>query len=159
MSEARNWEPATVRPESPDQSEVIALIAALVAYLGSLYAAEHRHLLDIRQLCEPNVTFLVARRAGQAIGCGAMRADPRGWGEIKRMFVVDAARGRGIGGAILAGIEAEARRVGITLLKLETGIHNHEALALYRRLGYRDCRAFGDYPENGVSLFLEKQPG
>jgi GNAT superfamily N-acetyltransferase len=62
-------------------------------------------------------------------------------------------------GAILTGIEAEARRAGITLLKLETGIHNHEALALYRRLGYRDCRAFGDYLENGVSLFLEKRLG
>ena len=66
--------------ESPDQPEVIALIAQLDAYQDTLYPPESRHSLDLRTLVQPHVIFAVARSAdGRAVGCGAVqgaRAQP-----------------------------------------------------------------------------------
>ena len=94
----------TIRPEPPDQPDVIPLIEALDAQMTALYPPESNHLLDIAALSDPAVTFLVVRDGGEAIGCGALLRDPRGWGEVKRMYVrPDAARARdrqaGAGGA------------------------------------------------------------
>lgn len=143
--------------EWADQPEIVRLIEALDAHAASLYPPESNHLLDIATLCGPDVTFLVARLAGRAVGCGALLSDPRGWGEIKRMFVTPHARGRRLGAAILARLEETAAAAGMTLLRLETGIHNSEALALYRRAGYGDCPPFGDYRPDPLSVFMEKR--
>jgi len=69
------------------------LLAALDAYLESLYPPESNHILDVDTLCAPNVRFFVARRRGKAVGCGALRIDSAGYGEVKRMFVHPEARG------------------------------------------------------------------
>ena len=94
--------------ESPDQPEVIALIAELDAYQESLYPPESRHPLDIAALTQPNVVFAVARdAAGCAVGCGALVLSP-GFGELKRMYVHPQYRGQGIAANLLARLEAEA---------------------------------------------------
>ena len=63
--------------ESPDQPEVIALIAELDAYQDTLYPPESRYALDLTSLKKPNVLFAVARDdAGRAIGCGAIVLNP-----------------------------------------------------------------------------------
>ncbi len=80
---------------------MIRLLAALDAYLESLYPPESNHILDIDTLCAPNIRFFVARRRGEAVGCGALRIDSAGYGEVKRMFVRPEARGRKLGRAIL----------------------------------------------------------
>ncbi|HEX2215779.1 MAG TPA: GNAT family N-acetyltransferase, partial [Xanthobacteraceae bacterium] len=113
--------------------------------------------VDVESLCAPEFTFLVARRDGRAIGCGAVLRDSRGWGEIKRMFVDPASRGQGIGAHILASLEAVAREGELRLMRLETGIHNIEALAAYRWAGYRECGPFGDYAPDPLSVFMEKR--
>ena len=102
------------------------------------------------------MAFLVARSTGRAVGCGAMLRDPRGWGEIKRMFVTAEARGEKIGARILAELEHIAAAEGLRLLRLETGIHSAAALATYRRAGYRECPPFGDYRPDPWSVFMEK---
>jgi putative acetyltransferase len=81
----------------------------------------------------------------------------RAYGEIKRMMVDPRARGHGIGAALLAALEARLRGDGLELALLETGSTQHAAVALYRRAGYRPRGAFAGYPDNGRSLFLEKQ--
>jgi putative acetyltransferase len=146
-----------IAAERPDQPAVVRLIEALDAHAAGLYPPESNHLLDIATLCGPEVTFLVARLAGEAVGCGALVRDPRGWAEVKRMYVAPQARGRRLGAAILALLEEAAAAQGIAVLRLETGIHNGEALALYRRAGYRDCAAFGDYRPDPLSVFMEKR--
>jgi putative acetyltransferase len=146
-----------IRPERPDQPEVIALIEALDAYANALYPPESNHLLDIASLSAPAVTFLVVRDGIEAVGCGAVLRDPRGWGEVKRMYVRPDQRGRGTGRRMLAEIESVARANSLPLLRLETGIRNTEALALYRRSGFVECGPFGDYAPDPLSVFMEKR--
>jgi putative acetyltransferase len=152
-----NADAITIRPEPPDQPEVICLIEALDAFAIANYPPESNHLLDIAALSDPAVTFLVVRDSGVAISCGAILRDARGWGEVKRMYVQPEQRGRGIGRRVLAELETIARAAGLPLLRLETGIHNTEALALYRRAGFVECQAFGDYAPDPLSVFMEKR--
>jgi putative acetyltransferase len=146
-----------IRREQPDQPDVIRLIEALDAYANALYPPESNHLLDISALSDPAVTFLVVRDGSEAVGCGAVLRDPRGWGEVKRMYVRPRERGRGIGRRVLAEIEALARGASLPVLRLETGIHNTEALALYRGAGFVECAPFGDYVSDPLSVFMEKR--
>jgi len=147
----------SIRQEPPDQPDVVPMIEALDALMTSLYPAESNHFLDIAALSEPSVTFLVVRAGDEAVGCGAILSDPRGWGEVKRMYVRPDQRGRGIGKRVLAELEAVARDASQRLLRLETGIHNAEAIALYRRAGFTERSAFGDYAPDPLSVFMEKR--
>jgi len=58
---------------------------------------------------------------------------------------------------VVAELEAIARRARLPLLRLETGIHNADALALYRGAGFVECEAFGDYQPDPLSVFMEKR--
>jgi putative acetyltransferase len=147
----------TIRQEPPDQPDVLRMIEALDAQMTALYPPESNHLLDAAALTDPAVTFLVVRDLREAIGCGALRRDPRGWGEVKRMYVRPDQRGRGIGKWVVAELEALARDAGLPLLRLETGIHNADAIALYRATGFVECAAFGDYKPDPLSVFMEKR--
>ncbi|HKS64386.1 MAG TPA: GNAT family N-acetyltransferase [Xanthobacteraceae bacterium] len=133
------------------------LIEALDAHAIALYPPESNHLLDVAALCAPAATFLVVRAGGEVVGCGALLRDPRGWGEIKRMYVRPDQRGYGIGARVLAELETIAGKSCLPLLRLETGIHNTEALALYRRAGFVEREAFGDYAPDPLSVFMEKR--
>ncbi|MGH7368189.1 MAG: GNAT family N-acetyltransferase [Candidatus Rokuibacteriota bacterium] len=146
----------TLAVESPRQADVEALLAALDSYQGALYPAESNHFLDVAALAAPNVRFFVARRGGQALGCGALRIDAAGYGELKRLFVRPEARGLRLGRRLLDRIEEEARRERLGCLRLETGIHQAEALGLYRAAGYAERGAFGEYKPDPLSVFMEK---
>ena len=152
-----NGDTLTIRRERPDQPDALTMIEALDAQMTALYPAESNHLLDAAALSDPAVTFLVARAGDEAVGCGAIVNDPRGWGELKRMYVRPDRRGRGVGKRVLAELETVARDSGLRLLRLETGIHNGEALALYRRAGFAERDAFGDYAPDPLSVFMEKR--
>lgn len=146
---------SAVRIESPRQPDVGRLLAELDAYLEALYPPQSNHILSLEELCRPNVRFLVARRAAEALACGALVVED-GYGEVKRMFVKPAARGRGLGRQILAGIEARAALEGVGVLRLETGVRQAEALGLYRACGYAERAPFGAYVEDPLSVFMEK---
>jgi len=147
---------AVIQIESARAAGVPELISALDGYLSSLYPPSSNHFLDLDQLAQPDIRFFVARREGAPLACGALRiaAD---YGEVKRMYVAPAARGAGLGRAILARIESEARREGLQVLRLETGNRQAEALALYRSAGYVDCGPFGEYRPDPLSRFMEKR--
>jgi putative acetyltransferase len=146
-----------IRAESPDQPDVLRMIEALDAQMTALYPPESNHLLDVAALLDPAVTFLVVRDGDEAVGCGALLRDPRGWGEVKRMYVRPDRRGRGVGKRVVAELEAIARQARLRLLRLETGIHNADAIALYRATGFVECAAFGDYKPDPLSVFMEKR--
>ena len=141
----------------PRQPEVRALISALDGLMASLYPAASNHLLDVDTLALDDVTFLVARDGERIVGCGAMRRHDARLGEVKRMFVDPQARGLGLGARILEAIEAEALRQGLRRLALETGIHQPEAIGLYRKAGFQECPPFADYQPDPLSLFMIKE--
>jgi putative acetyltransferase len=72
------------------------------------------------------------------------------------MFVSPVARGLKVGRRLLERIEEEARREGLSCMRLETGIHQPEALGLYRSAGYVEREAFGEYSPDSLSVFMEK---
>jgi putative acetyltransferase len=143
--------------ESPDQPEVIALIAELDAYQDTLYPPESRHYLDLASLKQANVFFAVARDGtGRAIGCGAVVLQPE-FGEIKRMYVSPRGRGQGVARKLLVLLESRAIASDCKLLTLETGPYQHEALALYASAGYERRGPFGDYANDPLSVFMQKR--
>lgn len=145
--------------ESVDQPDVIALIDALDAYQGALYPAESNYHLSVEALKASNVLFAVVRDdAGVVIGCGAVVLFDD-YGELKRMFVPQAQRGRGVAKAIITYLEAHAVQRNCQLLRLETGIHQPEALSLYASAGYERRGPYGDYPDDPLSVFMEKAIG
>jgi len=99
---------------------------------------------------------VLARCASRPVGCGAFRPLDPGTVEIKRLFVVPESRGRGVARAILAALEAEARRRGYTRGVLETGVRQPEAIALYRACGYAEMEAFGPYVGSTQSVCFRK---
>jgi GNAT superfamily N-acetyltransferase len=106
-----------------------------------------------------SVVLLARDDDGTPLGCGALRALGDAVAEVKRMYVVPAARGRGVSKAVLAGLESAARERGWTTLRLETGPRQPEAVGLYSRAGYRPIGAFGAYvgaPDAADSLFFER---
>lgn len=156
MSGEQRLSSRRVALERADQPDVVALIEQLDAYQSALYPAESNHLVDVSALVQANVLFAVARSAnGQAQGCGAVLLLPA-YGEVKRMFVLPTARGQGVAQQVLTFLEAQAAQRGCRLLRLETGIHQHEALRFYERAGYRFCERFGDYPVDPLSVYMEK---
>lgn len=147
----------TIGIESPDQPEVIALIAELDEYQDSLYPPESRHALDLASLKQANVVFAVARDvAGQAVGCAALVLGPE-FGEIKRLYVNPRGRGQGVARKLLALIESRAIGLDCKMLKLETGPYQPAALALYASAGYERRGPFADYTNDPLSVFMQKK--
>ena len=98
------------------------------------------------ELREPHGVFLVARLDGRPVGCGAIKTVAPGVGSVKRMWVAEEVRGIGLGRRLLMALEDEGRRLGFTVLRLETNRNLGEAQALYRRNGYREVEPFNDEP-------------
>ena len=144
-----------IRIESPDQPEIRALLNASDAYHAALYPAESNHLVDMASLQRPDTVFYVARIDGAVRGIGALLRQ-HGYAEVKRMFVDPKARGLKLGSRLLAALEADARAVGLASLRLETGVKQPEAIALYRAAGFREIGPFGTYQTDANSLFMEK---
>jgi putative acetyltransferase len=146
-----------VQFEAPNQPDVVSLIAELDAYQDTLYPAEARYALDLTALEQTNVLFAVVRDGdGVALGCGAAVLSGS-YGELKRMYVRPAYRAKGIAAQILSHLEAEAMKRGCTSLQLETGPYQPAALAFYRKNGFENCGAFGDYAEHPLSVFMKKE--
>ena len=150
-----------IAPTATD--EVRALVGELEAVLAAEYPPEQRHGLSLDAIFQPHVRFFVARLKGVAVGCGGVALFPD-YAEVKRMYVREMARGQGVADAILARIEHEVRKAGLSVLRLETGDRQLAAMRLYARAGFRACPAFGAYaamaPQSiATSVFLQKRVG
>jgi len=142
--------------ETPNQPEIIALIADLDAYQLTLYPPESVYALDLKSLMQPEVKFAVARdAAGALVGCAAVVLS-NGYGEIKRMYVKPEARGLGAAKGLMAALEQATRIAGCDLMVLETGPAQPEAIALYARHGFSVCGPYGDYRDDPLSVFMHK---
>lgn len=150
----------TIAQESPNQPDIIALLDASDQYHAALYPSESNHLVGIDSLMTPESRFLVARsRDGQALGCGALLlSEDTGivTAELKRMWVDPATRGSGLGGRLLDALQSAAIQEGASVLRLETGINQPEAIGLYRASGFLERGPFGSYVADPLSIFMEK---
>jgi putative acetyltransferase len=151
--------PVAISPERPNSPDAAGLILELEAHLASLYPATSRHGFSVERLVAENVDFFVLRTDGMPAGCGGILFVDGEYGEIKRMYVRPELRGLGLGRRILEHLTRHAMSRGITLLRLETGIHQQEAIALYERQGFHRIPPFGPYTDDPLTLCYEKQVG
>jgi GNAT superfamily N-acetyltransferase len=146
----------TVAAEDPENRDAAALLKSLEAELGERYGDEGKTDFAAEQVRVSGSVFLVARLDGLAVGCGALRPMEAGVGEVKRMFVDPAMRGRGVASRVLVELEKCARAMGYRVLRLETGVRQPEAIRLYEREGYRRIENYGKYVGNPLSVCFEK---
>jgi putative acetyltransferase len=139
-----------------DDPRVVALLRLHVDRARAETAPGSAHALDLGGLRGPEVRFWSAWDGDELVGVGALRRLDAGHGEIKSMHTAEAARGRGVGSALLHHIMAEARTAGMGRLSLETGSWPYflPARALYARHGFEECGPFGDYQDDPNSVFM-----
>jgi putative acetyltransferase len=151
-----------ITPERPDAPDAIGLIGELDAHLAPRYPPSSRHAFSVDRLLAEGVDFFVLRSAGEPAACGGVLfveadgAEPA-YGEVKRMYVAPAFRGRGFGKAILERLADETRARGVDRLRLETGIHQVEAIGLYEATGFERIGRFGPYADDPLSVYLERR--
>jgi GNAT superfamily N-acetyltransferase len=147
-----------IRPEGLEAPVVRTLVLALNAELAQRYPEEgaNHFRLDPEEVGPGRGVFLVAYHGAEPVGCGAVRINEPGVGEIKRMFVIPEFRGRGVAGAMLEALQHHARELGAHKLVLETGSRQPEAIALYRRAGFLEIPRFGEYVDSPLSLCMGK---
>lgn len=145
----------TISPEDPYSETAATLIADLCAELSRRY---HRppSPFTMDEAADPRAGFLVARRGGEPVGCGALRRMDEQTVEVKRMYVAPDARRLGIAWRILCELERLATAHGYTRIILETGSRQPEALALYESSGYQRTANYGRYVDNPEAVCFEK---
>jgi len=145
--------------ERPDTPDAVMLIEELEEHLAPFYPATSRHGYSVEKLIKQGVAFFVTRHNGVPAGCGGVQFFGTEYGELKRMFVRPKFRGLGLAKLMLEHLEAYSLEHSIRLLRLETGIHQKEAIGLYERMGYQRCPHFGEYTNDPLSVFFEKKIG
>jgi putative acetyltransferase len=143
--------------DDPGAADVRALLGRHLAFAHDNTPAQDVHALDIAGLLDPAITFFSYRDgAGEVLGAGAIRQLSHDHAEIKSMHTEAAARGRGIGRAMLDHLLAVARERGCRRVSLETGAMAAFAPArsLYASAGFTPCEPFGDYQAGPSNLFF-----
>jgi len=144
-----------IRQDDPTAPYVAALLSYHLKELKSVMG-EHAQALDASGLSAATVTFWTAWGNDALLGFGALKELDNTHGEIKSMRADPAARGIGVGRAILHHIIDEARKRRYARLSLETGTaHLHApAISLYRSAGFVSCEPFSDYQASPYNQFM-----
>ncbi|CAI0752527.1 GNAT family N-acetyltransferase [Serratia quinivorans] len=138
--------------------ELGCLIDELDAFQSELYPAESNHCLNLSTVSDEQLRCVIARdENGTPAGCGALLFQAVGLAEIKRVYIRPEFRGQKLGEQIVSVIESIASVNSCHILRLETGIHQQPAIALYRRCGYEICDAFPPYVADPLSVFMCKE--
>ena len=138
-------------------AEVMALTTASIAEIDARYGGEPGSGGPPRpeEFAAPAGTFLLARVDGRPAGCGGLCRQNAETAEVRRMYVVPEARGRGIGRVLLTGLVEAAGELGYRRVRLETGDKQHEAMGLYTDAGFRPIPCWGPYADDPKSVCLE----
>lgn len=148
---------ATITRERPDTPDARALVAELDEHLALLYPIENRYGYSIDKLLAQEVNFFVVRSDGVAAGCGGIQFFEDEFGELKRMYVRPQFRGLGLAKGLLNHLQEFARERGVGKLRLETGVYQMEAIALYEKFGFYQIPPFGEYTPDSLSRCYEKR--
>jgi GNAT superfamily N-acetyltransferase len=139
------------RPADPARPPASDLIEAMVVEVGRMYGGridrEGLPKAGPAELSPPGGGCVVGWLGGEAVAVGGVKALPEpGHCEIKRMYVVDEARGRGVARALLGALEDLARSLGHEVARLDTGAHQPHAQRLYESAGYATIGNFNANP-------------
>ncbi len=148
------------RPARVDAGEGAALAAAMADEIALVYDGQDLNAPDMPkagpgELGPPGGAFVVGWQDGEAICCGGVKRLPDGACEIKRMYVVEAARGQGVARRLLHALEDVARDLGYTVARLDTGPRQPHAQRLYESEGYVTIENFNANP---VASFFGEKP-
>lgn len=143
----------------PENKDLQALILDLDEDLKRRYPHETIYVVDFSDPKVKEMTFVVAYQEGKPVGCGGLRPlDPQSSVmELKRFYVDPGCRKQGIANKMLKDLEARALAAGCREIKLETGIKQPEAIALYVKHGYQPIDLFGPYIGDPDSLCFGKK--
>jgi putative acetyltransferase len=147
---------AEISIDDPRAEDVRELLERHLEFANAHSPPEDVHALDVDALLDPAVTFFSSRLDGELLAVGALKQLDLRHAELKSMHTASAARGRGIGRAVLGHLIGVARDRGVARLSLETGSMAAFAPArsLYARAGFRPCEPFGDYGPSPKSTFM-----
>ena len=145
-----------ISTDDPRAEDVRALLERHLAYAHANSAPEDIHALDVDALLDPAVTFFSFRARGELLAVGALKRLDAAHAEIKSMHTTKAARGRGIGRAMVDHLVAVARERGHRRVSIETGAGAAFAPArrLYRSAGFAPCAPFADYGHSHESAYM-----
>lgn len=158
MERAIAIESLAIRRQDLNCADAKLLIGALNVELAAQYpepGANH-FSLDAQEVAASHGAFLIGYMSVDPVACGAVRCIESGVAEIKRMYVVPSARGRGISKMILTALEECARQLGVGRLVLETGVRQAEAIGLYLGCGFGHIAHFGEYVGSPLSVCMAK---
>lgn len=139
-----------------DDADVVRLVAEVQAEYVVRYGGPDAAAVDLDEFAPPRGLFLVGLLDGVPSVTGGWRLLEPGVAEIKRMYVVPVARGRGLARRMLAELEANAAAAGAARVVLNTGRAQPEAIALYESSGYQPVAPFGHYAATPGALFYGK---
>jgi putative acetyltransferase len=147
-----------IASEDPRARDILKLLEAHLAFARENSPPEAVHALEVDGLTEEAVTFFSYRLDGELLGVAALRELDPVHAEIKSMHTTAAARGQGVGRALLAHLLAVARARGYSRVSLETGSQDAfgAARSLYATSGFAACEAFGGYPPSVHSVFMTR---
>lgn len=151
----RDDETLTFAAAEPHTPEVVGLLGALSTTLREITGNSGEGSFKPEDVQDARAVLVVARLAGCAVGCGALRPIDAETGELKRMFVAQPRRG--IGGQLLAELEQRARLLGYARIVLETRKVNSAAVDFYLKHGYRVIPNYGKYAGRPEAICFEKR--
>jgi GNAT superfamily N-acetyltransferase len=144
--------------EASDTLVSLELQRAYFAEIASRYPGWSPDLIpsaDPGELAAPVGAWVVVYLDGRPVGCGGVKRLDGASAELKRIYLSDAARGRGVGARLLHELEHSARALGYERLRLDTGDRQPEALGLFRSAGYEQI---ADYNDNSwATYWMEKR--
>lgn len=148
----------TITKERPDSTDAIQLIDELQTLLSrEMYPDESRHGYSVDKLLREGVAFFITRHDGNPAGCGGIKLFGTEYGEVKRMYVRPQYRGLGLGKLMLDHLSGYSRDRQISILRLETGVYQTEAIKLYERYEFVRRGPFGEYKDDPLSIYFEKR--
>jgi putative acetyltransferase len=150
--------PWDIRPVDPCGQDALDLLRLAAMEARDLYPELHKpeDPWPVNVPASTGDVYLVAYRDAKPVGCGALSRLNRQTAEVRRVYVTQSERRRGLARAILGALENQALTLGYRLLRLETGRRQLAAMALYRASGFTSIAAFGPYVGDPVSRCFEK---
>lgn len=143
------------RTDSGD-GEFVSLVRLLDAELAERDGNEHAYYAQFNKI-DTLKHVVVADLDGRAVGCGAIKEFEPWVMEVKRMYTDPTARGNGVATAVLYELEQWAAQLGSKACVLETGWRQPEAIAMYRKCGYKQIPNYGQYAGLENSVCFEKK--
>ena len=146
-----------IKTLNPREADVRAIIQDIDTLMNSLYPAESNQLLSVAELESDHVHFIGGMLNDQIACCGAIvhKNNDGVYGELKRIYVLPEFRGKGLSRKIMTALLDHAASLGLSMIRLETGTRQPEAIGLYEALGFTRRGPYGDYPDDPFSVFME----